>query len=73
MLFVARIVLKDFRDREGDALYGKPTLLLRFGKDATCAVSLAALLAGNCLLLGRAAPAARRSRSCSSSSCWRSR
>ena len=37
VLFVARIVLKDFRDREGDALYGKPTLLLRFGKDATCA------------------------------------
>lgn len=51
VLFVARIVLKDFRDREGDALYGKPTLLLRFGKDATCAVSLVALLAGNCLLV----------------------
>jgi homogentisate phytyltransferase / homogentisate geranylgeranyltransferase len=31
-LFVARITLKDFRDQEGDALYGKPTLLLRFGK-----------------------------------------
>jgi 4-hydroxybenzoate polyprenyltransferase len=45
-LFVARIVLKDFRDREGDALYGRPTLLLRFGKDATCAVSGVALAAG---------------------------
>lgn len=42
-LFVARIVLKDFRDREGDRLHGRPTLLLRFGKDATCAVSAAAL------------------------------
>jgi 4-hydroxybenzoate polyprenyltransferase len=45
-LFVARIVLKDFRDREGDALYGRPTLLLRFGKNATCAVSGFALVLG---------------------------
>jgi 4-hydroxybenzoate polyprenyltransferase len=45
-LFVARIVLKDFRDREGDALYGRPTLLLRFGKNTTCAVSGAALVLG---------------------------
>jgi 4-hydroxybenzoate polyprenyltransferase len=49
-LFLARINLKDFRDRRGDALYGRPTLLLRFGKDVTCAVSLAALVAGNVLL-----------------------
>ena len=41
-LFLARIVLKDFRDREGDAQFGKPTLLLRFGKDVTCLASLAA-------------------------------
>ena len=45
-LFVARIVLKDFRDRDGDALYGRPTLLLRFGKEATCAVSGLALVSG---------------------------
>jgi 4-hydroxybenzoate polyprenyltransferase len=45
-LFAARIVLKDFRDREGDALYGRPTLLLRFGKEATCAVSGVALVVG---------------------------
>lgn len=45
-LFVARIGLKDFRDREGDALYGRPTLLLRFGKNATCAVSGIALAVG---------------------------
>jgi 1,4-dihydroxy-2-naphthoate polyprenyltransferase len=50
-LFVARIVLKDFRDRPGDAAYGKPTLLLRFGKPVTCAASLAALLLGAALLL----------------------
>lgn len=51
-LFIARITLKDFRDRAGDAAYGKPTLLLRFGKGPACAVSLAALLAGTALLLG---------------------
>ena len=50
-LFLARIVLKDYRDRRGDAAYGKPTLLLRFGTGVTCAVSLCALVAGNVLLL----------------------
>ncbi|HSR26811.1 MAG TPA: UbiA family prenyltransferase [Candidatus Eisenbacteria bacterium] len=50
-LFLARIVLKDFRDQEGDALAGKPTFLLRHGKPATCAFSLAALAAGSALLL----------------------
>lgn len=49
-LFLARIVLKDFRDRVGDALYGRPTMLLRFGKPVTCAVSLAFLVAGSILL-----------------------
>jgi hypothetical protein len=33
-----------------DALYGRPTLLLRFGKDATCAVSAAALTVGTLVL-----------------------
>jgi 4-hydroxybenzoate polyprenyltransferase len=51
-LFLARIVLKDFRDRAGDRLYGRPTLLLRFGKPLTCAASLAFLLAGGVLLAG---------------------
>jgi 4-hydroxybenzoate polyprenyltransferase len=50
-LFLSRIVLKDFRDRKGDALAGKPTFLLRYGKPATCAFSLAALGAGSALLL----------------------
>jgi 4-hydroxybenzoate polyprenyltransferase len=56
LLFTARIVLKDFRDRVGDALYGKPTLLLRFGKTPTCAASLAALLAGDAVLSYAAGP-----------------
>jgi 4-hydroxybenzoate polyprenyltransferase len=50
-LFLARIVLKDFRDRRGDALAGKPTFLIRRGKPATCAFSLAALAVGSALLL----------------------
>ncbi len=45
-LFLARINLKDFRDRAGDAAYGKPTLLLARGKGVTCAVTGVALLAG---------------------------
>jgi len=51
-LFLSRIVLKDLRDRRGDAAAGKPTFLLRFGKPATCALSAAALAAGSALLLG---------------------
>lgn len=51
MLFVSRIVLKDFRDREGDAAYGKPTFLLKYGKSATCMVSFAALCIGDALLV----------------------
>ena len=47
LLFGARIVLKDFRDLVGDAQFGKGTILLRFGKTATCAVSLAGLLAAD--------------------------
>ncbi|TMK69838.1 MAG: hypothetical protein E6G50_10985 [Actinobacteria bacterium] len=50
LLFTARIALKDFRDREGDARYGKPTLLLRFGKGVTCGTSLAALVAADVVL-----------------------
>jgi 4-hydroxybenzoate polyprenyltransferase len=45
-LFLARINLKDFRDRAGDAAYGKPTLLLAHGKTVTCAVTGVALVAG---------------------------
>jgi 4-hydroxybenzoate polyprenyltransferase len=51
MLFTGRILLKDFRDREGDAQFHKPTFLLRYGKTATCAASAAAVAAGGVLLV----------------------
>jgi 4-hydroxybenzoate polyprenyltransferase len=51
LLFVARILLKDFRDRVGDARYGKATILLRFGEVTTCALSLSALVAGDVVLV----------------------
>ena len=51
VLFLARIVLKDFRDRDGDARYGKPTLLLRHGKPVVCRTSVIALLTWNVLVL----------------------
>jgi len=46
-LFFGRIILKDFRDRKGDALYGKPTFILRYGKKATCLLSLFSIILGN--------------------------
>jgi 4-hydroxybenzoate polyprenyltransferase len=51
LMFVGRIILKDFRDRKGDAQYHKPTFLLRFGKDATCLFSLAGLTTGGSLII----------------------
>jgi 4-hydroxybenzoate polyprenyltransferase len=37
--FIGRIILKDFRDVRGDALFGKRTFLVRHGRVATCLVS----------------------------------
>ena len=37
--FVGRILLKDFRDVRGDALFGKRTFLVRHGRGATCTLS----------------------------------
>ena len=51
LLFASRIILKDFRDREGDAAFGKPTFLLKYGKKATCLASLCVLCAGDALLV----------------------
>jgi 4-hydroxybenzoate polyprenyltransferase len=51
VLFLGRINLKDFRDRVGDARYGKPTFVLRYGKRAAWRVSITAALVGNLLLL----------------------
>jgi chlorophyll synthase len=51
LLFAGRILLKDFRDREGDAAFGKQTFLLKYGKKTTCLASFCAVCAGDALLL----------------------
>jgi 4-hydroxybenzoate polyprenyltransferase len=56
--FIGRILLKDFRDLRGDALFGKRTFLVRHGRVWTCAVSAAATTAGTALLLAAAHPGA---------------
>lgn len=37
--FIARLLLKDFRDVKGDKRHGKVTFLLRYGAKATCVAS----------------------------------
>jgi 4-hydroxybenzoate polyprenyltransferase len=44
--FVGRLVLKDFRDVRGDALFGKRTFLVRHGRRRAVAVSAAAWTIG---------------------------
>jgi 4-hydroxybenzoate polyprenyltransferase len=51
ILFFARIILKDIRDRLGDAAHGKPTALLRLGKSATCSVSVVGAVVGTAILV----------------------
>ncbi len=51
VLFFARIILKDIRDRLGDATGGKQTALLRLGKNATCAISIGGAIAGTAILV----------------------
>jgi 4-hydroxybenzoate polyprenyltransferase len=59
VLFFARIILKDFRDRLGDAVYGKPTMLLRLGKSTTCTISICGVLVGIAILaIGSGVPPA---------------
>jgi 4-hydroxybenzoate polyprenyltransferase len=52
-LFLARISLKDFRDRKGDAQAKKPTLILKYGKkiNIVCLLSSTSLLVGGMCLL----------------------
>ena len=50
--FIGRILLKDFRDVRGDALFGKRTFLVRKGRRRTCAVSAVCWMAGTSTLLG---------------------
>lgn len=40
LAFVARMLLKDFRDIRGDKKFGKKTFLIRYGAKATCAASV---------------------------------
>jgi 4-hydroxybenzoate polyprenyltransferase len=49
--FIGRIVLKDFRDVRGDALFGKRTFLVRHGRRWTCVLSAACWIAGSLTLL----------------------
>ncbi|MGI8879070.1 MAG: UbiA family prenyltransferase [Jatrophihabitans sp.] len=49
--FVGRILLKDFRDVRGDALFGKRTFLVRHGRGPTCLFSAVGTAAGTGLLL----------------------
>lgn len=50
--FIGRIVLKDFRDVRGDALFGKRTVLVRHGRRRTCLVSGIAWVVGSVALVG---------------------
>lgn len=49
--FTGRLMLKDFRDQHGDALYGKRTFLVRYGRTRTCATSAVLWIIGAAALL----------------------
>jgi 4-hydroxybenzoate polyprenyltransferase len=49
--FIGRILLKDFRDMRGDALFGKRTFLVRHGRGWTCVFSGCCWAAGTCVIL----------------------
>lgn len=49
--FIGRIVLKDFRDVRGDALFGKRTFLVRHGRRATCTFSMLCWGAGTVVIM----------------------
>ena len=49
--FIGRILLKDFRDVRGDALFGKRTFLVRHGRRVTCVFSASCWIAGTILLV----------------------
>jgi len=51
VLFVGRMLLKDFRDRNGDKAFGKRTFLLTYGKRVTLLSVLACVVAGDALLV----------------------
>ncbi|MBO0824187.1 MAG: UbiA family prenyltransferase [Actinobacteria bacterium] len=49
--FIGRILLKDFRDVRGDALFGKRTFLILHGRRVTCALSSGCFVAGSAALV----------------------
>ena len=49
--FIGRILLKDFRDVRGDALFGKRTFLVCYGRRATCRFSAVCWIAGSTTVL----------------------
>ena len=49
--FIGRILLKDFRDARGDAMFGKRTFLVRHGPARTCGVSAVCWAAGSATML----------------------
>jgi 4-hydroxybenzoate polyprenyltransferase len=51
LAFIGRILLKDFRDVRGDALFGKRTFLVRHGRGWTCVFSACAWLVGTAVIL----------------------
>jgi len=51
VLLIGRMLLKDFRDRRGDATFGKRTFLLAYGKKATLMLVLACIAVGDALLV----------------------
>lgn len=51
LTFIGRILLKDFRDVRGDAMFGKRTFLVRHGAVCTCQVSAACWAAGSATML----------------------
>jgi 4-hydroxybenzoate polyprenyltransferase len=59
--FIGRILLKDFRDLQGDALFGKRTFLVRYGRPATCRFAAGGWTAGSALTLTAMALAGRSS------------
>ncbi|MCK7622294.1 UbiA family prenyltransferase [Streptomyces sp. RS10V-4] len=52
--FIGRILLKDFRDVRGDALFGKRTFLVRHGRVRTCRLSAGCWTLGSALLVAGA-------------------
>jgi 4-hydroxybenzoate polyprenyltransferase len=52
--FIGRILLKDFRDVRGDALFGKRTFLVRHGRRRTCATSALCWTGGTAIIVAAA-------------------